>query len=457
MDHLTPLDEAFVYLERDNLPMHIGSLLLFDGPAPSYQELLGFLDARLDQLPRYRQVVARVPLQLGPPAWLDDQHFHLPYHVRHTALPAPGTDEQLRTLASRILSLRLDMERSPWELWLIDGLEGGRFAVVNKVHHSMVDGVSGADIMEVLLDPSPDTGPVTPSVWEPEPWPSASQRAASAVAAGVRQPLHRLRQFGGSLELPRQAAKSVAAAVAGTVRLGQQMAHTEDHLLGQPGTHRRWAWAEGDLAAVKAVKQRHGGTVNDVILTAIAGGFRNYLLGRGERLHPDDFVRTLVPVSTRQPGGRSGGNEVAGLFTDLPVGIADPLRRLGVVRDRMAAIKGSGLLEGTDALVANAVFVPPALFAAAGRLAARAPQPMVSTITTNVPGPQQQLYFLGRPLRRLLPYVPLGMNQLITVAIMSYHGQINCGITADYDKVPDVDLVAIGIEQSLRELAAGTS
>lgn len=452
MEHLTPLDDVFVVLERDNLPMHIGGLLIFDGPAPTYQEFLRFLDARLDQIPRYRQIITRMPLNIGPPGWLDDQHFHLPYHVRHTALPAPGTDEQLRTLTARILSLRVDIDRPPWELWLIEGLSGGRFAIVDKVHHAMVDGLSGADLLEVLLDMRPDAPSNEHSRWSPRPQPSYPARVASSLEASVRQPAKRLRQLGAYLQLPRDAVKAVATTALGTVRLGRQMAHTEQHLLGQPGAHRRWVWAEADLDDVKAVKNRFDGTVNDVILTAIAGGYRTYLLGRGVDLGPADVVRSMVPVSTRPPGAPKGGNEVAVLFTDLPVGIADPVQRLSAVRERMAEVKASGVLEGTDSLIANAAFVPPALFAAAGRLAARAPQPMVSTITTNVPGPRQQLYLLGRPLLRMLPYVPLGMNQLITVAIVSYNGHLDCGITADYDKVPDVELVAEGIEESLSAL-----
>jgi diacylglycerol O-acyltransferase len=453
VEHLTPLDDMFVVLERDNLPMHIGGLLIFEGPAPTYREFVEFLDGRLDRIPRYRQVISRVPLNLGPPAWLDDQHFHLPYHVRHTALPQPGTDAQLRTLTGRILSLRLDLERSPWETWLIEGLTDGRFAVVNKVHHAMVDGLSGADLMEVLLDPNPQRPTVEASAWEPQPWPSAASRVTASIGAGVRQPIKRLQHIGASVEAPMRALRSVAATAVGTVRLGQKMAHTENHLLGQPGPHRRWVWAEGDLWQVKVIKNAFGGTVNDVILTAIAGGFRTFLLGREAELAPQDCIRTMVPVSTRQPDAPKGGNEVAALFVDLPVGIADPVQRLQAMRERMVDVKTSGLLQGTDSLVANAVFIPPALFAAGGRLAAVAPQPMVATITTNVPGPQYPLYLLGRELLRMLPYVPLGMNQLITVAILSYNGHLNCGITADYDKVPDVGLVVDGIEDTLAALA----
>ena len=452
MDRLSVLDDLFVVLERDNLPMHIGSLLIFDGPAPEYEDLLAHVAGRLDRLPRYRQVIREVPLNLGIPTWQDDQHFNLEYHVRHTALPRPGGLEQLRALASRQLSHRLDMKRPLWEMWLIEGIEDGQFAILNKIHHSMVDGLSGSDIMETLLDESPEVAEPHPSEWEPAPPPSLATVLSTALVDTTRMSLARAGHLASDLSSPKEAASWVAAALVGTLRIGETLAHTEDHLLGQPGPHRRWAWAVGDLNAVKRIKNNLGGTVNDVILTAITSGYREFLLGREPDLSQDAFVRSMVPVSTRPPGAPKGGNEVAVMFADLPVGLADPLARFGSVREQMQHAKSSGTVEGTDSLIENAVFLPPALYAAAGRLAARTPQPSVSTITTNVPGPQQQLYMLGRPMRRMIGYVPLGMNQLVTVAIVSYNGQICCGITADYDQVPDVQAVAAGIESGLAEL-----
>ncbi len=454
VDRLTVLDDTFVVLERDNLPMHIGSLLIFDGPAPEYDDLLGHMRGRLDRLPRYRQVLREVPFNLGRPTWQDDVHFSLEYHVRHTAVPHPGQDEQLRALAGRLLGHRLDMHRPLWEMWLIEGLSQNRFAILNKVHHAMVDGLSGNDIMEVLLDDSPQPPDVTPSEWSPAPPPSTVEVLGGALVDGLRNPLSRLRHLAEDLESPRDAVTKVAAALAGTFRIGETLAHTEDHLLGQPGPHRRWAWATGDLAQVKAVKNGLGGTVNDVILTAIASGFREFLLGRVDDLSEQAFVRSMVPVSTRPGDSGYGGNQVAVMFCDLPVGIADPRARYERVREQMQMAKRSGTVQGTDSLFDNAVFIPPVLYAAAGRLAARTPQPAVSTITTNVPGPQRQLYMLHHPMRAMLPYVPLGMNQLVTIAIMSYNGQISCGITADYDQVPDVLRVAEGIEGGLADLAA---
>lgn len=453
MDRLSILDDFFVALERDNLPMHIGSLLIFDGPAPEYDDLLAHVAGRLDRLPRYRQVIRGVWLNLGNPVWQDDQHFNLEYHVRHTAVPHPGGMEQLRGLASRQLSHRLDMHRPLWEMWLIEGLEDGRFAILNKIHHAMVDGLSGNGIMETLLDDAPEVAEPPVSSWRPTPPPSNATVLTGALVDTTRTSLTRLGHLAADLGSPRDAVTKLGAVLAGTFHLGETLAHTEDHLLGQPGPHRRWAWADGDLESVKKVKKALGGTVNDVILTAITNGYREFLLGREPDLPEGAFVRTMVPVSTRPPGAPKGGNEVAIMFADLPVGLADPIARFDAVREQMRQAKFSGTVEGFDALLENAVFLPPALYAAGVRVAAVTPQPSVSTITTNVPGPQQQLYMLGRPMRKFLGYVPLGMNQLVTVAIVSYNGQICCGITADYDRVPDVQTLAAGIESGLAELA----
>ncbi len=453
MDRLTVLDDTFIVLERDNLPMHIGSLLIFDGPPPQYPDLLAHVAGRLDRLPRYRQVIREVPLNLGRPTWQDDEHFNLEYHVRHTALPHPGDRENLRDLAGRQLSHRLDMRRPLWELWMIEGLEDDKWAVLNKVHHAMVDGLSGADIMEVLLDDSEHVAEPSPSKWVPQKAPSTATVVSEALVDAVRNPVGRFGHLMADLGSPKDAVTKVASALAGTLRIGETLAHTEDHLLGQPGPHRRWAWANGDLQEVKRIKTELGGTINDVILTAITNGFREFLLGRGAELSEGAFVRTMVPVSTRPKDQAKGGNEVAVMFADMPVGLAQPAQRYESIRSQMAHAKSSGTVEGTDALLDNAVFLPPMLYAAAGRLAARTPQPAVSTITTNVPGPQRQLYMLGRPMEKMLGYVPLGMNQLVTVAIVSYNGQICCSLTADYDQVPDVEVLASGIESGLGQLS----
>ena len=452
MDRMSPLDATFLHIEDDVNHMHIASCAIMQGPPPAYGDLVELIRGKLPLIPRYRQRVRFVPGGMGRPVWVDDPHFRIDYHVRHTAVPHPGDREHLRALAGRQLSHRLDMHRPLWEMWLIEGLADGQFAILHKVHHAMVDGLSGSDIMETLLDPSPEVAAPTPSAWEPTPPPSTVRVLSDAVVDTTRISLGRLGHLASDLSSPRDAVNRVAAAVVGTLRIGETLAHTEDHLLGQPGPHRRWAWADGDLAAVKAIKTRLGGTVNDVILAAITNGYREFLLGRVPDLPETAFVRTMVPVSTRPAGAPKGGNEVAVMFADMPVGVDDPLDRLRIIHEQMKQAKNSGTVEGLDSLIENAVFLPPLLYAAGAKLAARTPQPAVSTITTNVPGPQHQLYMLGRPMRRMLGYVPLGMNQLVTVAIVSYNGQICCGITADYDRVPDVEVLAAGIENGLAQL-----
>lgn len=453
MDRLRPLDSAFISLERDSLPMHIASLMVLDGPAPSQEEFLSQVEGRLAALPRYRQVVREVPLHLGQPVWQDDPDFRLAYHVRRTAVAPPGDDATLRELCGRLLSSRLDRHKPLWEMWQIEGLPDGQFAILNKVHHAMVDGLSGVGIVESLLDPDRHAKQPPSRAWHPQPQPDTLRLLGSTIADDLRAPGSRLRHLAARLSRPQDLLRPAAAAVLGTLRLGEQLSHIEQQLIGVPGEHRSWAWAAADLNEVKLIKNRLGGTVNDVILTAIAGGFRRFLEHRNVHLSEQSQVRTMVPVSTRSPGDEAGGNEVAALFADLPVGLADPLERFVATRAGLDQVKRSGVLQSTKALVDNAILVPAPILAAAGWLAGHAPQLAVGTITTNVPGPQHPLYLLGRRVRTMIPYVPLGMNQLITVAIFTYDGAVTCGVTGDYDHVPDVNLLAAGIKESLEELA----
>lgn len=453
MDRLRPLDSTFISLERDSLPMHIASLMVLDGPAPSQDELLAQVEGRLTNLPRYRQVVREVPLHLGQPVWQDDPNFRLEYHVRRTALASPGDEHALRALCGRLLSSRLDLHKPLWEMWLIEDLPHGRFGILNKVHHAMVDGLSGVGIVESLLDPDPGATPPPSRPWRPHQQPDTLRLLSSSIANDLRAPSSRLAALGRQLARPLDALRPVAAAALGTLRLGERLTHTEEQLIGTPGEHRTWAWAHADLAEVKMIKNGLGGTVNDVILTAIAGGFRAFLEHRGVKLEADAAVRTMVPVSTRPPGDDSGGNEVAAMFADLPVGRSDPLARFRFTRQGLDSVKRSGVLQGTSALVDNAILVPAPILAAAGWLAGHTPQLAVGTITTNVPGPQHPLYLLGRRVRSMIPYVPLGMHQLVTVAIFTYDGMLTCGITGDYDKAPDVGVLATGIEAALAQLA----
>ena len=454
VDRLSPLDDGFLLIERDVQQMHVGSALLFAGPAPSYDDLLAYMASRLHDVPRYRQRVQRVPFDLGRPVWVDDEFFNLAYHVRHTALPSPGAEEQLRTLGARIFSQRLDTSRPLWEMWLVEGLADGRWALLNKVHHAMIDGISGHDLLETLLDLEPGDGAIPSArVWLPQPAPSTRDLLSDAAVVTVTRPVETVKAS-VSVFASSQAMQLAAGRAVGLARFGRKVARSESVLNGPIGPHRRWAWAHGSLEEVKAVKNALGGTVNDVVLAAISGGYRAFLTERGEDV-AGLTIRTMVPVSVRKPDQKGTlGNQISAMFADLPVGVDDPVARLEAVTAQLEGLKRGGMALGVGSLIGAADFAPPMLVAVGSRVAARVPQRQVSTVTTNVPGPQQPLYLLGREMVDMVPYVPLGVEIRISIGIFSYSGQLTFGISADYDEVPDVDVLAAGIEASLAELVA---
>ncbi len=455
-DRLSTLDYSFLSLERGELPMHMGSLMVFEGPAPTYEEFREAIANRLDLLPRYRQRVREVPMQLNAPIWVDDPHFQLDYHLRHIALPPPGGEEQLQAITSQLLDQRLDLSRPLWEAWLIVGIDGDNWAVLNKTHHAMVDGLGGTDMIEAIMDPEPGNTEPKPSDWLPKSEPGNSSLLTAALTDLIKEPIRTIEQVGEATRAPRRAAAATAAQLAGTVRAGDKLLHTEDFLIGPVGPHRRWTWVEMDLDTVKGVKNRFGGTVNDVLLTATTGGFRALLLERGEELASDATIRTMIPVSVRQGDKSGGGNAVSAVFTDLPVGEPDPIAVLNVIRADMEHLKRSPEALAVPALLNASTFVSPGLLSAAGRLAARVPQRSVGTVTTNIPGPQHPLYFMGRLMTGLVPFVPLGPRIRVAVALMSYNGGVWAGINADYDAVPDVEQVPEGMVATLSDLAHQT-
>lgn len=450
-DRLSPLDTTFLLLERDGQPMHIGGLMVFEGPAPRYEELCEHLDSRLDQVPRYRQKIQTVPLHLGQPIWVDDDTFELDFHVRHTAVPKPGRSQQVERLASRLLSQRLDLDRPLWEMWLVEGLAKGRWALINKAHHAMIDGLSGHDIMEVILDLDPEGRENPPSAWEPGPAPGTVGLLADAVVDSVKRPGEHLTRIVSRVGNPRELAEHVAVRAVGSTTVGSRLLSTETTLGGSIGPHRRWGWVEGDLATIKAVKNAFGGTVNDVILTAVTGGFRELLASRGIDMRPLQ-IQSMIPVSMRSPDDTSGGNEVSAMFAQLPIGVDDPVERLHAMTRQMDRVKKSGAPLTVDSIIGMADFVPPMLFAAAGRVAGQINLRAFDTVTTNVPGPQVPLYLLGRQLESLIPFVPLGPGIRISTAIVSYNGTINFGVTADYDSVRDLPVFLDGIRKTLEAL-----
>ena len=461
VDRLSPLDASFLQIEDDVNHMHIGGVSLFEGPPPAYGELVGAVAGRLPLVPRYRQKVAFVPLDLGRPVWVDDPHFNIEYHVRHTALPTPGGDEQLHLLVGRLMSQALDRHKPLWELWMVENLGGGRWAVVSKVHHCLVDGVSSVELMTVIFSASPEPLPPVPDDWQPAAAPSRAELAAAAVKDLAVSPYRQARGLGTAVRRPGDALERVQAVTRGLRSMSHLVRPTPSTSLNGPiGPHRRYASCTVSLDDVKAVRAGLGGTVNDVVLAVVTGGFRALLASRGEEVD-GRVVRTMVPVSVRArdlPGAARGdgtlNNQVSAMFADLPVGTADPVERLASIRGQLEGLKESRQAVAGEALTSLSGFAPPLLLALAARVSTRlAPgSTNVNTVTTNVPGPQFPLYLCGRQMLCSTPYVPIAGPFRVNVAAFSYNGQVSFGITGDYDTAADIDVLARGIEASLAEL-----
>ncbi|MFC6881233.1 MULTISPECIES: WS/DGAT/MGAT family O-acyltransferase [Actinomadura] len=456
---MSGLDASFYLLEDENTPLHVASVIVFEGPAPSYGDLIRTIVAKLPLVPRYRQRVRPVPLHLGRPVWADDPHFQVLYHVRHTALPAPGTDEQLRNLAGRVLAQRLDPGKPLWEIWLVEGLEDGRWALIAKVHHCMVDGVAGMDLATVMFDLEPGYEPPgEPAAWEPEPEPSALGLLLDSARRGVSQPVRQARDVARGAGVVREARQLREFALGLSRTTARFASPSAGSLNGPIGPHRRWCWQQVPLADAKAVRKALGGTVNDVVLTAVAAAYRDLLNARGT-LSADTVVRSAVPVSVRTTGERGElNNRVAAVFVNLPVGVADPLERLRRIREQTDDVKRSNQAAGTRTLTRlTDAAVAPALLSLGARLPVRLRQDIVQTVTTNVPGPDFPLYVMGRRVLEMHPYVPLTGGIRVATAIVSYCGTLHFGITGDFDAMPDLDVLAKGVQGGFDELvkAAG--
>src|SRR4051794_21395477 len=460
LDRLTAIDASFLHQEGANSHMHVGAVLVFEGEAPAYGELVDQIRSRLHLVPRYRQKLVEPPLESGRPLWADDPSFNLDFHVRHTALPSPGTEEQLLNLAARIASQQLDRTKPLWEVWLIKGLEGGRFALVNKTHHALVDGISGVDLATVLFDLSPEP-PATPAE-SLEPWtPAPAPTTAEGLAAGIKGLARTSRGTAGrrigapgnpqtSLKIARDAAEGVGEIVWAGLNPAP-----ETPLNVEIGPHRRFAIVRGELAEYKAVKDALGGTVNDVVLTVVAGALARWLRTRGIRTEGLE-MRALVPVSIRSESEHHQlGNRIAAMRGPLPVYVDDPIARLRIVKQAMDGLKESKQAVGAEVLSSAQNLAPPTILAQASRL--NFSTRLFNLIVTNVPGPQFPLYVLGRRLTELFPIAFLPKDHALAVAIMSYDGGINFGLLGDYDALPDIEAIATGIEESLSELQSAAT
>ena len=459
-DTLSVLDTSFLNLESGTTHMHVGGISIFEGPPLECDALLRHVDERLHLVPRYRQKIKWPGLELGRPKWIDDPCFNLDYHVRHTALPQPGTRDQLRNLAARVFSQQLDRSKPLWEMWLVDGLENDRFAVVSKTHHALIDGMSGVDILAMLFDVSPEPReveqPDTP--WQPAPPPSDVQLKAEAAVEIATRPARVA--FGAATRAlhPRTTVSTVVEGAKGIRDILVKPALSPapaTPLQVSTSSHRRIAWVTNDLADFKAVKNELGGTVNDVVLAVVAGGLRTWLRARGVRtegLH----LRALVPVSVRTDDQRNQlGNQVAAMRGPLPVWADHPVERLRAVQREMADLKESKQAVGAEVLSNLQEFAPPTLLSMASRL--NFSTRLFNTVVTNVPGPQVPLYLLGRQMDEMVPLGFLAEGHSVFFAIMSYNGKLDISMLADRDAMPDVDMLAAALEDALKELldAAG--
>jgi len=458
LDRLTAIDASFLSNESDSTHMHIGAVLIFEGPPPSYDDFVDHVESRLPYVPRYRQKLIYPPLDAGRPLWADDAAFNLSFHMRHTALPSPGDDKELISLSNRVFSQGLDRARPLWEMWLVQELADDRFAVLIKSHHAMIDGISGVDIGTVIFDVTPDPEPVlSDDDWSPHTEPSSIdllRRSATELASAPAELGSRLIN---AIRRPESVVDRLSDQAEGIAEIARAFADPapEVPLNTEIGPHRRIAWARAQLSDFKKVKDTFSTTVNDVVLAIVAGSVREWLIARG--VPTDDLeLRAMVPVSVRSEDERGQlGNKLATMRAPLPVYEEDPVARLEIVTAAMDGLKQSKQALGAETIARLNDFAPPTLLAQAARLTFSTR--LFNLLVTNVPGPQIPLYVLGRRLDETFPIAFLAKNHALAIGVMSYDGQVNIGLLGDYDAMPDIDLIAAGLNAALDELLEAAS
>jgi WS/DGAT/MGAT family acyltransferase len=458
LDRLTAIDASFLHQEGANSHMHVGGLAVFEGPPPTMDEICDQIRSRLHLVPRYRQRLAHTntALDSGRPVWIDDPNFNLEYHVRHTALPAPGQRDQLLRMLARVFSQQLDRSKPLWEMWFVEGLEQNRFALITKTHHALIDGIAGVDLATVLFDLEPVPKPVEHSgrPWQPQPEPGT----IGLLAAGARGALRAgIEVATGAINAATHPDRAVARAREAAEGVGEIIWAGLNPAPRSPfnveiGPHRRFVVVPSRLDDFRLAKNAFGGTVNDVVLSVVSGALRSFLRQRGVRTEGLE-LRALVPVSVRMAHERGQlGNRLAVMRGPLPVYVGDPIKRLAVVKRAMDGLKESKQAVGAKVLAGVQNFAPPTILAQASRL--NFSTRLFNLIVTNVPGPQFPLYVVGRELQEVYPVAFLPQNHALAIAIMSYNGQVNFGLLGDYDALPDLDVIGAGIADGLAELVA---
>ncbi len=464
-ERLSAMDAMFLEIEDANLPMHMGSVSLFEagplrreGGGIDLERVLAAAEAQLHRTPRLRQKLATVPL-FDHPVWVDDPSFHLPYHIRHTAVPRPGDERQLKRLVGRLLSQRLDRSKPLWETWLVEGVEKDRFAVVTKLHHCMADGVSSSGV-SLMVGARPDYAPGPPRPWVPRRTPPGARMLTDEAVRRALAPLSLIRRERGpsagrgagqapslSESLRRSARGAWRAAQAGLDPVSETPLNVEI------GPHRRFDWTRLPLDEVKRVGHAAGGTVNDVVLALVAGAVRAFLGRRAMRPDGIDF-RVAVPVNVRTEADRGAlGNRVSSLITPLPLDESDPWRRLSRVVETTRELKGSGESQAVDLVGRLADWLPAGVMARVSQASRRA----VNMIVTNVPGPPFPVYMLGARMLESYPLVPLMANQALDIALFSYDGGLYWGFNSDWDLLPDLHAFVESIPSGFESLARAAS
>jgi WS/DGAT/MGAT family acyltransferase len=460
---LSAVDASFLYMEQPRTPMHVGAVGIFASPPDGvdYDRVVETVERRLVTVPRYRQKVRHVPGNLARPVWVDDGDFDIAFHVRRSALPRPGSEAQLTELVARLMSRPLDADRPLWEMYVVEGLAGGRFAVITKTHQAMVDGVTTVDIGQVLLDPTPD--PVEPPdrLWMPRPEPSDAQLVADAVAEAVTRPAQvaeAVQHTAGDVVTGVSRLVRGAGALVRTVAFGGRLAPGTP-LNVEVSTQRRFAVARGDLAAYRTVRSTHGCTVNDVVLAVVTGALRTWLLSRGEPVTAASRVRAMVPLWVSPPGLRPGlgsgaDGRVLTTLVDLPVGEPSPRLRLEHVAHAMREHTAGGRSVRAGVVARIGGYAPPTLHALGARAVNGISKRIFNLVVTNVPGPQVPLYAAGARMLEMFPVVPLAQGQGLAIGITSYDGGVHYGLNGDRDALADVDVLAQALDEALDELLA---
>src|SRR5262245_17419588 len=462
-DRLTALDNSFLLLEKPNAYMHVAATQIFkngslrtEGGGVDAGRIRKLVAALLHRIPRYRQKLAWIPFE-NHPVWIDDENFNLDFHLRHTALPRPGNEEQLKRLSARIMQQHLDRNRPLWESWVVEGLEGDRFAIISKVHHCMIDGISGVDLIQILLSTEPDADLDEAPSYIPRRTPTSLELLRDEAIRRVGLPFRAVRDVRQFLREAEDARRDVATrlrAVAET--LGASLSSAAETPINRPiGPHRRWDWLETSIAEIREVRKSLGGSVNDIVLAIVTGGFRRFLANRRVDLADLDF-RVMTPVSVRAQNERGAlGNRVSAWVISLPLAEPDPTQQLARIRARTTELKEAKNALGAALLTQVAEWTPATLLSLGARNATRLLP--INSIVTNVPGPQVPMYLRGAPLLEAYPHVPLVDYMGLGIALLSYNGVLHWGVNADYDLVPDLDFFMTALRDSFRELrvAAG--